>query len=148
MNGVRTRCTVRESVDNGRDRDDEVVKKYQPAGHKPQVCIQTSSHISVGGTGDGIQTGHAPVARSREHHGHHGNQDRGDHVPIRQLLAYTEEGNGGNGLDDDDTVEDQIPKSEDSAQARYGRLFSHCLNHKAVPLQRESNSIKRSHRRA
>src|SRR5205823_12211635 len=52
----------------------EIIEKHRPAYQETQVGIEAASHVSVRGPRRRIDSRHATVAESCDHHGQHGNQ--------------------------------------------------------------------------
>ena len=92
------------------ERDDEVIQKHRPPRDESQVWIQAASYVRVGGAGQWIHAGHAPVTRRGQHHGDHRDQNRGDDMAVGKLLCDAEQRHRSDGHDYHDPVEDQVPQ--------------------------------------
>ena len=119
---------------------DQVIKKHGPAREETQVGVESASDVSVSGAGRGVERRHPSIANSREHHGDHGNQNRSDEVPLGKHLCDTEHGDWRDGHDQHDTVENQIPHGQNSAQATHGPRgtelsFGRAFSHRFFPIQ-------------
>ena len=66
----------------------------------------------------GIGARHLPIADRREQHRHHGDQDGGHHVAASLITDYAVNAHRGDGLNDHDTDDDQVPEPQGSSQAR------------------------------
>src|SRR5260370_36005012 len=64
-----------------------------------------------------IDARHAAVADGCEKHGHHGEENRGNHMTARLVVDNAEAGHGGGGLDEDDAVEDEIAGAQTALEA-------------------------------
>ena len=81
------------------------------------MWIQSTPHVGVGGASRRVQRRHTSITDGRQQYGYHPGQDGRDRVAERELLCYAEKGQGRNGLNEDDAVENKVPKREDAPQA-------------------------------
>ena len=84
--------------------------------------MELLADVGEGGARAGIDARHAPVAEGGEQHREHADEDRGDDVATRFRAHHAEDAHRGDGLDDDDAVEDEVPERERATQARGARL--------------------------
>ena len=111
----------RRAAPNGADdRVEKVVHEHGPADNIAQQRVQFLANIRVGGTRAGIDARHAPIAEGGEQHGHHGDEDGGDHVAACNIADHAVNAHGRRRLNDDDAVHHQMPQLERPAQARSG----------------------------
>ena len=99
---------------------EQVIHYHAPAGDIAERGIDLLPHVGERGAGAGIGTRHAAIAEGGEQHGNHGNQDRGDHVPVAPIAERSKHRHRRGRLDDDDAVEDQVPQGEGAAKMRRG----------------------------
>ena len=76
------------------------------------------AHVRVGRTGAGIDAGHLPVTDGGEQHGHHGDQNRGDHVAARFIIDHAINSHRRDGLNDHN------PDDDPSHRPRTRRSFA------------------------
>ena len=114
---VHGRLAAPDGADDGIEH---VVHRQAPSGDEAQPGVDLAAHVGVGGAGAGIGARHAAVADGGEQHGDHGDQHGGDHVTMRHLADHAERRHGRGGLNQDDSVEDEIPQSQRALQVRGG----------------------------
>src|SRR5438309_1501522 len=78
--------------------------------------IQSLPHIRISRTCRWIERRHAPVADSGNQHGEHGDQNDGGKVPIGKFLSHSIKRHRRDGLNEDDAIEDEVPKSENALE--------------------------------
>ena len=78
--------------------------------------IQSLPHIRISRTCRWIERRHAPVADSGNQHGEHGDQNDGGKVPIGKFLSHSIKRHRRDGLNQDDAIEDEVPKSENALE--------------------------------
>ena len=87
--------------------------------------IEAAAHICIRRSCGGIQSRHASVADCGDHHGKHCDENDRREVPVGELLRDTVERDRGDGLDENDAIEDKIPEGEDASEVRdlaWGRV--------------------------
>ena len=82
------------------------------------MWIQSTPHVGVGGASRRVQRRHASITDGRQQYGYHPRQDGRNRVAERELLCYAEKGQGRNGLNEDNAIENEVPKREDAPQPR------------------------------
>ncbi len=110
--------------DDADHRIEHVVHHHAPSGDVAERGIDLLADIGEGRASAGISPRHAAIADRRKQHGHHGDQNGGDHVAMAAIAEHAEHRHGRNRLNDDDAVKNQVPKSEGAPQA--GRSGSGC----------------------
>ena len=83
--------------------------------------VESLADVSVGRSGLRIERAHAPITDSSDQHSDQHDQDDGDEMPVGKLLRYAIERHRRNRLNEDDAVEDKVPKGERTTKARYAR---------------------------
>jgi len=108
--------------DDADDGIQDVVHEHGPADDVAEHGVELAADVGVGGAGAGIDARHASVADGGEEHGHHGDEDGGDDVAACNVTDHTVDSHGRCGLDDDDAVDDEVPKLQGAAEAGGSRL--------------------------
>src|SRR5690349_24725517 len=98
----------------------QVVENHCPSGKKAEVRIQAFANVSVGRSRGRVEGTHASVADCRDQHGEESDENDGDEMAVGKLLRNAVERHGRDRLDEDDTVEDQVPEGESAAKSRDG----------------------------
>jgi len=78
----------------------------------------------------GVNARHAPIADGGEEHRDHRQQNDCDDVTAGFLVEDAEDGHRRGGLDEDDAVEDQIPKAQCALQSDRFGVSSGCGRHR------------------
>src|SRR5579864_8736560 len=83
--------------------------------------------VSESGARAGIGSCHAAVADRGEKHCDHGDENCCDHVAVRRFTHHAKGWHGCSRLDDDDPVEDEVPKAQGTPQLDcVTRAYSAC----------------------
>src|SRR5260221_14747653 len=82
--------------------------------------VEALADVRVGRSGSWIQRAHASVADGGDEHGEQRDQNNGDKVPVGKFLRHTIQRNWRDGLDENDAVENQVPKRERAAKPGRG----------------------------
>ncbi len=99
----------------------QIIQDHCPARQKSQMRVQSLSDVGVGRSRGRIQRAHASVADRRDQHGEQSDQNDGDKVAVGKFLRHAIQWNRRDGLDENDAVENQVPKRERAAKPRRGR---------------------------
>src|ERR1039457_491486 len=83
--------------------------------------VESLSDVCVGRSSGRVQRSHASIADRRDQHGEQRDQNNGDKVAVGEFLRHAIERNRRDRLDENDAVENQIPKRERAAEPRRGR---------------------------
>src|SRR6202795_1682879 len=82
------------------------------------------AHVGVGRAGARIGASHFAVANGGEQHGHHGDENRGDHVAASCVTDYAVYAHRRNRLNDHDADDDEVPKEKSAFERdRGGRAY-------------------------
>src|SRR5579859_4812071 len=82
--------------------------------------MQLAADVRISRTRAGIDARHASVTHGGEDHRDHRNQNGRDHVPLAGIAKDTVGGHGRRGLNHDDAVKNEIPKSKRAAKPGSG----------------------------
>ncbi len=96
---------------------EHVVHHHAPSRDIAERRVDLLADVSERRARAGIGTGHAAIADGGKQHGHHRNENRGDHMAMTAIAEHAEYGHGRNRLNDDDAIENQVPKSKRAPQA-------------------------------
>ena len=97
---------------------EHVVHHHAPAGHESHRRVHFLGNVSESGSGAGVSARHPAVTDAGEQHRNHGNQDCRDHVSAAAIAEHAKHRHGRDRLNDDDAVENQIPKGQRPPKAR------------------------------
>src|SRR6516162_9532308 len=103
--------------------------------------MQLAPDVGVGGTGARIDARHASVADGGEDHRDHRDEHSGDDVPLTCVGERAVSGHGRSGLDDDDAVENEVPKAESALQTG-GGCAAYCRSRHCLSLKSQVSSFK------
>ena len=103
-------------VNHVNQRQHQVAQEHRPARQEARVRVDAAPHVGVSRSRRRVQCRHASVADRREQHGQGADQDGRNRMAEREVLRHAEEGYGGDGLDQDQAVEHQVPEAEHAAQ--------------------------------
>ncbi len=96
----------------------DVVQQHGPSDEKSHMRADRLAYVSVCRTRRRIDACHAAIAEGCDHHRQHGDQNGRDGVSVGEFLRNAKQRNRSRGLDQDQTIKDQVPKRQDSSQAR------------------------------
>src|SRR5215831_17607067 len=93
-------------------RVDDVVEYQAPARDVAEARVNLFADVEERRATMWIHASHAAVAHRGKQHGHHRQQDDGDHMASRLFVEHAEDRHGRGGLNENDAVEDQIPETQ------------------------------------